>query len=185
MITTARLRLRRWDEADIDPFMAALNTPGVMRWLGGVQDRDYYAKAASRMHAHQAAHGHCFWIVERSEDGAIFGFCGAKRVDLPGIAIDGAIELGWRLREDAWGQGYAREAAIATRDWCWEHLADQRLFAMTVVDNLASQKLMHRIGMHRVPDFDFAHPDFAVDHPLSAHIVYAIDRASLSRDEDL
>ena len=177
IITTARLRLRGWDDADVEPFMAALNTPGVMRWLGGVQQRDYYAKAAMRMRAQQAENGHCFWIVERCDDRAILGFCGAKRIDLPGIAINGAIELGWRLREDVWGQGYAREAALATRDWCWASLADARLFAMTVAGNCASQQLMMRIGMTRTPEFDFAHPDFSADHPLCAHIVYAIDRA--------
>ncbi len=59
-----------------------------------------------------ARHGHTFWVVERKEDRAILGFCGLKRcTDKNGPF--GMMEAGWRLREDAWGKGYAREAAVA------------------------------------------------------------------------
>ncbi len=70
----------------------------------------------TRQNGLQSAHGYCFWIVERREDGAMLGFCGLK----PGPAdtpIEGRVEIGWRLRADAWGKGYAREAAQASLDW--------------------------------------------------------------------
>jgi RimJ/RimL family protein N-acetyltransferase len=46
----------------------------------------------------------------------LLGFCGLKIADDAGTRIEGLHEVGWRLREDVWGQGYAKEAAIASLD---------------------------------------------------------------------
>ena len=94
-----------------------MNTPAVMRWLGGVQTPEEWSAAYRAPARLPARFGHTFWIVERKADGEMLGFCGLKRVNAPGAdAIAGEIEIGWRLREDAWGQGYAKEAAIAALD---------------------------------------------------------------------
>ena len=65
----------------------------------------------------QEERGFTFWAVERKADGELLGFCGLKIADTPGSPIEGMHEVGWRLREDAWGQGYAKEAAIASLDF--------------------------------------------------------------------
>jgi RimJ/RimL family protein N-acetyltransferase len=92
------------------------------------------------------------------------------------LPIDGEIEIGWRLREDVWGRGYAREAASASLRWAWRSLQCDRIFAMTVPANRASWGLMERIAMVRRPDLDFGHPLFPANHPLHRHIVYAAAR---------
>ena len=102
-----RLRLREWGEADGDRFYSIMNTPAVMRHLGGVQDR---RRLGCGVRAHrwviQRDHGHTFWLVERKADGELLGFCGLKRVNAPGgTDLAGQFEIGWRLRESAWGQG--------------------------------------------------------------------------------
>ncbi len=53
---TARLRLREWGEGDGEAFYAAMNTPAVMRWLGGVQDRATWDAALGRIEAYQRDH---------------------------------------------------------------------------------------------------------------------------------
>lgn len=177
MATTARLRLRTWDEADIDPFMAGLNTPAVLRWLNGVQDRPFYEAMVGRLTASQAEFGHCFWIVERIEDGQILGFCGLKRVNAPGAPNPGAFEIGWRFREDAWGQGFAKEAAIATLDLAFDRLGAEEVIAMTVAGNRASWGLMERLGMTRRPDLDFRDARFADPGDLNPAIQYSLAKA--------
>ena len=109
---TDRLILRDWREEDWPFFWEATNTPAVMRWLGGVCDADKREGAQQRLLSYERDHGHTFWVIERKSDGAILGFCGLKRSNQQGGPI-GMMEVGWRLREDAWGQGYAREAATA------------------------------------------------------------------------
>ena len=175
---TERLVLRSWTLADRLEFARHLNTPAVTRFLGGVQSDEELAAAFERIEGYQRNSGHTFWAVERKADGAFLGFCGLKVANVPGAAVDGEIEIGWRLREDAWGQGYAREAAQAALDWGWANLSCARIVSMTIPANEPSWRLMERLGLARRPDLGFAHPDFAADHPLSEHITYAIDRPS-------
>ena len=75
--------------------------------------------------------GFTFWAVERKADGELLGFCGLKLADTPGSPIEGMVEVGWRLREDAWGQGYAKEAAIASLDFAFDTLGADRVVAIT------------------------------------------------------
>ena len=111
---TDRLILREWGEGDADRFYAVMNTPAVMRHLGGVQDRAKWDAAFGRIEGFQSDFGHTFWLLERKEDGELVGFCGLKRVNAGGTDLTGQFEIGWRLRESAWGKGYAKEAAIAS-----------------------------------------------------------------------
>lgn len=177
IIETGRLRLRTWDEADIAPFMEGLNTPAVLRWLDGVKDEPFYRAMADRIQACQDEHGHGFWIVERKADGAILGFCGLKRVNAPGAPNPGAFEIGWRLREDAWGQGFAKEAAAATLDFAFSSLGAGEVIAMTVPGNRASWGLMERLGLARRPDLDFTDTRFADPGDLNPTIQYSIGAA--------
>ncbi|RST30368.1 N-acetyltransferase [Sphingomonas ginkgonis] len=181
LIKTERLRLRTWDAADVDPFMAATNTPAVLRWLNGVQERPFYEAMRSRIDACQREHGHGFWIVERKADGVILGFCGLKRVNAPGAPNPDAFEIGWRFREDAWGQGYAKEAAIGTLDHAFGPLGATEVIAMTVAGNRASWGLMERLGMSRRADLDFTDTRFPDPGDLNPTIQYAMRAADWPR----
>ena len=59
------LRLRTWDYGDRAEFVRHLNTPAVLRWLGGVQDEAEYTAAFERIDSYQRDFGHTLWIVER------------------------------------------------------------------------------------------------------------------------
>jgi RimJ/RimL family protein N-acetyltransferase len=122
-----------------------------------------------------ARNGFCFWVVERKADGAILGFCGLKLADAPGSSVTGAMEVGWRLRENAWGQGYAKEAAVAALDAAFDRFGADEVVALTVAGNSASWGLMQRLGMRRRIDLDYA--DTRFEPPVRDHIVHSIDRA--------
>ena len=157
MLETPRLRLREWREEDIEPFIRHLNVEPVMRWLGGVRTREQQEAAVrERFMAWQESRGFTFWAVERKSDGELLGFCGLKIADDPESPVEGEHEIGWRLREDAWGRGYAKEAAIATLDFAFDRLGVERVVALTVEGNAPSWGLMLRLGMTRRPDLDYA-----------------------------
>jgi RimJ/RimL family protein N-acetyltransferase len=173
---TERLRLRGWGPGDREEFVRHLNTPSVMRWLGGVQDEATYNAAFDRIDGFQRDFGHTFWIVERKSDGALLGFCGLKRVNAPGgEALHGDFEIGWRLREDAWGQGYAKEAAIASLDLAFGRYGAAHVIAITVPGNADSQKLMRRLGMRLRPDLEFVDTRFDDPGELNPSIIHRID----------
>ena len=171
--TTDRLTLRNWEPEDRVEFVRRLNTPAVMRWLGGVQDEAHYSAAFDRIDGFQRDYGHTFWIVERKADGALLGFCGLKRVNADGTDMTGQYEIGWRLREDAWGQAFAKEAAIASLDLAFGRFGAPHVVALTVDGNAGSWGLMERLGMTRRPDLDFDDPRYGPD--LIPTIVYRID----------
>ena len=170
---TERLRLRNWDATDLDEFVLHTNTPAVMRWLGGVWPRDRHEAAFGRIKAYEREHGHTFWIVERKSDGALLGFCGLKRVNSEGAPNPGDFEVGWRLREDAWGQGYAKEAAIASLDIAFDQFGASHVVALTIPANEPSQGLMKRLGMVRREDMDFESAD--VPEGMGPVVVYRTD----------
>jgi RimJ/RimL family protein N-acetyltransferase len=158
-LETERLVLRDWRGEDWPEFFRVTNTPAVMRWLGGVTDSEAQAKARARHETRSAAHGFDFWALERKPDGAhlageLLGFCGLKLSDEEGGPI-GEFEIGWRLREDAWGRGYAREAAEASLQAAFEGFGAPHVIALTVEENAASWGLMRRLGMRRREDLDF------------------------------
>lgn len=178
-IATPRLILRDWGEGDIAPFIRHTNTPAVMRWLGGVQTEAQLTEAIrERMMRWQEERGFTFWVVERKADGELLGFCGIKIADTAGSPIEGVHEAGWRLREDAWRQGYAKEAAIASLDFAFDSLGAGRVVAITFAQNDASWGLMERLGMTRRPDCDYDDPRFPGLNPT---IVYDIRPGELRR----
>jgi RimJ/RimL family protein N-acetyltransferase len=170
MIETDRMMLRPWVESDVQHLFQATNTPDVMLFLGGLQEPEAFEAAFHRHTKLQTENGFCFWIMERRTDSLLLGSCGLKVGTLG--PITGEIEIGWRLRRDAWGQGYAREAAMATLDWTWRNLGCRRVVATTVRDNARSWGLMERLGMCRDITLDFDHPDYPLGHLCRPHITY-------------
>ena len=166
-LETDRLVLRAWRDADREPFFALNSDPAVMEFLPAT-DRAASDNAIDRMMAAQAAHGHCFWAVERKQDGAFLGFCGP----MPARAPLNEVELGWRLRRDAWGAGYASEGARASLAWCWANLDTPTVMAITVPANHRSRAVMERIGMAHIEGGDFDHPGVPDGDPLRRHVIY-------------
>lgn len=178
-IETDRLVIREWRDGDWADFFRLTNTLAVMRWLGGVFDEANRTIQRERVEACHARNGFCFWPVLRKPDGGhlsgeLLGFCGLKRADAPGSTVTGEFEIGWRMREDAWGHGYAREAASACLDAAFDRFGAEQVFALTIIENEPSWGLMKRLGMRRRDDLDYADPRF--DKPWSETIVYSIAR---------
>jgi RimJ/RimL family protein N-acetyltransferase len=173
---TERLILRTWRDSDRTEYLATCNTDAVTAHLGGPASIEDIDAAIGRIRQNQEEHGVGFWSVERKADGMFLGYCGLKVIADDVTPVTGEVEIGWRLREDAWGQGYALEAARACLDWAWANLGVPRIVSFTAPANAPSWRLMERLGMVRRPDLDFAHPKFPADHPLSRHITYVIER---------
>jgi RimJ/RimL family protein N-acetyltransferase len=173
---TERLILRNWCPGDRSEYLATCNTPAVTTHLDGPATEEDVDAALARIAKSQEERGFSFWAVERKSDGALLGYCGLRICDDLERPVHGDVEIGWRLREDAWGQGYAAEAAKACLAWAWDNLDVSRVVSFTVPANEPSWRLMERLGMTRRPDLDFAHPRFPPDHPLSRHITYVAER---------
>lgn len=182
--TTDRLILRQWGEGDEARFYDVMNREPVMRFLGGVQTPAVWHAAYQRILGYQRDFGHSFWIAERRADGGhlageMIGFCGLKRVNNETSTMVGGHEVGWRLREEAWGHGYAHEGAVASLELAFGRFAAPHVVALTVDGNVGSWRLMEKLGMTRRADLDFEDPRYGPE--LNPTIVYRIDAAAWRR----
>lgn len=176
-LLTPRLRLRRWRDDDLGSFAAMSADPEVMQYLMGLLSRELCVRVIARIDEHFAASHFGLWAIERKADAAFLGLAGLQHVNFE-APFTPAVEVGWRLRRDAWGQGYAFEAAAAAIDDGFARIHLDRIVAFTVPANQRSQALMQRLGMQRDPDHDFAHPRLPGNHPLSGHWLFRLSRVN-------
>ncbi|QZH76154.1 MAG: GNAT family N-acetyltransferase [Erythrobacter sp.] len=182
---TQRLILRDWRPEDWAEQWRVTDTPNVMRWLGGLLGEEGRAAQIARIETCQAANGFCFWLVERKADGGhlsheMLGMCGLKRADAPGSTVTGMMEVGWRFREDSWGQGFAKEAASAALDLAFSRFGADDVVALTVAGNTPSWGLMKKLGMQRRPELDYI--DVRYSEELNPTIVHTITAGEWGRN---
>lgn len=162
VFTTERLALRKWREDDLALWLTHLNTPAVKEYLGGVQDKERVAATFARMLGAWDGDGFGFLAIERLADGEFLGACGIGRVlDEPAPEpLASGLQLGWQLRPEAWGQGYATEAAQALMTYAFDALALDTVWAQTSERNRGSWAVMQRLGMTRRAECDYSDPAY-------------------------
>ncbi|QCB95004.1 GNAT family N-acetyltransferase [Cellulomonas shaoxiangyii] len=165
---TARLVLRQWTEADLEPFARMNADPEVMEYFPATLTREASDAMVARVRAHLDEHDWGLWALEA--DGRFAGFTGLAR---PGWAPS-LVEVGWRLPRWAWGRGYATEAAREALAVGFGELGLTEVVSVTTVSNERSQAVMRRLGMTRDPAADFDHPTIPEGHPLRRHVLYRI-----------
>ncbi len=167
-IHTPRLLLRRWDDSDLGP-MADINAdPEVMRWIrdGSVRDLDGTAADIERWEEEWDEEGFGLFAVELLGSGELIGFTGLSVPEfLPEVLP--AVEIGWRLGRQFWGQGYASEAAHAALEFALEDRGLDRVISISRIGNDASENVMRKLGM--VPERDTVHPQYG--HPMRVHAI--------------
>lgn len=177
MLKTRRLRLRPWRQADLDPFAAMNADPEVMRYFPTLLDRAQSDALAGRIDAHLAEHGWGLWAVEERDGTPFIGFVGLARQTFE-APFTPCVEVGWRLARPFWGQGYATEAAEGVLRYAFDVLCLDEVVSMTSRENLPSLRVMQKLGMRWVCDFD--HPRVPEGHPLRPHVLLRIDRATFA-----
>ncbi len=172
-----RLLLRPHCDEDFESFVALNADPEVMRHYPAPLSRQESQATFDRLRAHFATHGFGLWAVTRIGQDEPLGFVGIMRPSFTAHFTrpeQPCIELVWRLRRSAWGQGYASEGARLSAAYAFDVLGADEVVAMTVPANTRSWAVMERLGMQRNPDDDFDHPRIAEGHPLRRHVLYRL-----------
>jgi RimJ/RimL family protein N-acetyltransferase len=173
VLATARLRLRPWRESDLEPFAAMNADPRVMEHFPALLAREESDALAGRIIARMQAQGWGLWAVEVAGGEPFIGFTGLA---IPSFEahFTPCTEVGWRLKRDAWGHGYATEAARAALDFGFGELGLAEIVSFTAVANTRSAAVMERLGMRRDGEFD--HPRLPGDSPVRRHVLYRLSR---------
>jgi RimJ/RimL family protein N-acetyltransferase len=151
-LRTARLRLRPLREDDLDAYAAMCADEEVMRYIGsgGAVGRDVAWRHLAMFLGSWALVGHGMWAIERRRDGALIGRAGFLDPEgWPGC------ELAWLLARDAWGQGYAFEAAQAALAYGRREQGLRDVISLIRPDNARSIALAERLGARSDGPIDF------------------------------
>jgi RimJ/RimL family protein N-acetyltransferase len=168
-LRTERLLLRRWREADRAAFHQLNSDPAVMATIGPVMSRADSDAFMNRIEQRFSEHAFGLWCVDL--DGEPIGFTG---LSVPWFR-DG-VEVGWRMRSDFWGHGYAPEAATVCLRYAFDELAVEEVISFTASINHKSRRVMEKIGLERDLHADFEHPGVPEGSPLRPHVLYRITR---------
>lgn len=166
VIETKRLLLRRVTAADLDELIAIHADPEIERFMGTF-DQDRATDWLDRVDQSWHAHGYGRVAITDRATGRLLG-----RTGLQYFEQFAETELGWTLRRDAWGCGYATEAACACADWAFREFEIRYLTSLIEPDNERSIKLAERLGMTPLRN------DFMLERPF---IVYAVTRSTWLR----
>jgi RimJ/RimL family protein N-acetyltransferase len=176
-LRTDRLLLRDWRPEDREPFASMNGDPRVMEHFPALLTREQSDEFVDRASGFIVEHDWGLWAVERRADARFIGFVGLWQIPWE-APFTPAVEVGWRLAFDAWGHGYATEAATAAITYGFEQLGLDEIVSLTVPANTRSRRVMERLGLTHDPADDFDHPRLPVGHPLRRHLLYRIGRAA-------
>lgn len=128
----------------LDALCALNSDPEVMKYITGGEPmpREQTQARLSFYLSHWQRHGFGLFAVEYKKTDEFAGFCGLQYLD--GTA---EVEVGYRLARNYWGKGVATESARASLQFGFDHLNLDRIVAVVHPDNLASQRVIEKIGL--------------------------------------
>jgi len=159
-VETERLLLRRWQRSDRDALARIFAKPEVWWWpfeRGWTTD-ETDAFLERKLHEWDER-GWSQWAAIEKHGGALIGFVGlCPPRFLPEVMP--TVEVGWRLDPDHWGHGYATEGGRAALAAGFNVLGLPEIVSIYQPGNVASGKVMQRLGMTH--DRDTTHPERGV-----------------------
>jgi len=141
-LETDRLKLRGWRNEDFDEFAELCADAEVMRFIGGKPVDRLEAWRQFAFHVgHWELRGYGHWVVEEKSTGRLVGRVGfLNPVGWP------AFEIGWTLKREFWGKGYASEAARRALQYGFNELDKPHIISLIHPENKASIHVAERLG---------------------------------------
>lgn len=177
ILETERLILRQWKESDRDPFETLNSDEETMRFFPSTYSREVSDKLIDREMDRIKKGDIGLLAVEVKITGEFIGFIGIARPSYK-THFTPCTEIGWRLSRSSWGKGYATEGAIEVLRFAFDELGLEEIVSFTTKENIASIKVMEKIGMIRDIDGDFDHPLVEEGNKLRKHVLYKIKKTS-------
>lgn len=179
IIETERLILRTWKPKDADAYFKINQDPKVIEFLRGPLTLEQAKDFIPTANRHQDKLSYTLWAAELKETGELIGFIGLNYTDFFvefGAKFTPAVEVGWRLGSQYWGNGYATEGAKASLEYGFNTIGLNEIVSFTAPVNTRSIRVMEKLGLKRDMNGNFEHPKLSADHPLSQQILYRLTK---------
>lgn len=168
---TERLILRSWKPDDLPLFVEMNKDHRVMKFFPALLMEEETKAFYNRIQDEFIRNGWGLYAVELKSTGHFIGYVGLHEIGFDAEFTPG-VEIGWRLAADYHNKGYATEAAKEVLRLA-KSKGIERLFSFTADINKPSERVMQKIGMEKVGEFD--HPKLSAESPLCRHTLYRID----------
>jgi RimJ/RimL family protein N-acetyltransferase len=146
ILETPRLLMRKFTAQDADALEVFLGDPGVMEYYPAALDRKGVQDWIERNLGRYARDGHGLWAMVVKDSHELIGDCGCTLQEVEGRY---EVEVGYHVRRDLWGRGYATEAARACIEYGFRELGAQRVISMIRPENVRSIRVAEKNGMQR------------------------------------
>jgi len=144
VIETARLRLRKFIPGDVPALHAVLGDPIAMQWYPAAFDREGVEGWIRRNMDRYRRDGHGLWAMVLKSSDEVIGDCGCV---IQEVEDKPEVEIGYHVRRDLWGNGYATEAARSCMNYAFDTLGASRVISMIRPENLNSRRVAEKNGL--------------------------------------
>jgi len=156
-LETDRLLLRPYIAEDAQAFFELDSDPEVMKYIGlpPVTDIEKTKEIIRKVQQQYVDYGlGRFAVIEKASD-TVIGWSGLKYETLPFNNKNGYYDVGYRFQKKYWGKGYATESATVSLKYGFEDLQLEKICGAAHVGNLASCKVLTKIGLEFIESFHF------------------------------
>jgi len=167
ILKTERLGLRNWIESDKEPFIEMCKDEAVMKHFPKPLSKEETIGLIERLQAHFDTYGYCYFAVDILKTGEFIGFTGLANQTWES-EFTPCVDMGWRLKRDAWGKGFATEAAQGCLEAAFDKFGLTEVLAFAANTNTPSENVMKKIGMKYIGTVQ--HPAI-IDDPRFKHCV--------------
>jgi ribosomal-protein-alanine N-acetyltransferase len=162
-----------WEESDRELFAKMNANKEVMRYFPKTLDFKETDNFLNRVQEHFKENGYGLWAVELKDTNEFIGFIGFLNATFE-AEFTPCVEIGWRLDNKYWNNGYATEGAKTCLEYGFNKLNLNAIYSFTAEPNKPSENVMKKIGMKKIGEFK--HPRVEEGSPLKPHILYKIDK---------
>jgi len=170
VLETQRLRLRRFRPGDADAIFAIIGDDIAMQYYPKTFNRSDAVQWIERNLRRYREHGYGLFAVTLKGSLDVIGDCGVIKQDVEGEL---QLEVGYHLRRDQWGHGYATEAARACMGLAFHSFGADKVISLIRPENVPSRRVAERNGMKL---------ERQVIHYGLPHLVYAMRREEFEQD---
>jgi RimJ/RimL family protein N-acetyltransferase len=144
ILETSRLRLREFTPADVESLETVLGDPIAMRYYPAAFDRKGVELWIEKNIGRYRLNGHGLWAMLLRSTGELIGDCGCTVQEVEGVKH---VEVGYHVRRDLWGNGFATEAAQACIEYAFGKLGLDRVISLIRPENVPSRRVAEKNGL--------------------------------------
>ncbi|MGL4596033.1 MAG: GNAT family N-acetyltransferase [Bacteroidia bacterium] len=173
IFTSSRLGFRNWNANDL-PVFSALNADAeVMEHFPKALTETESTGFMERLQVQYDKRGYTYFATEIIATGELIGFIGLAYQEYE-TEFTPAVDIGWRLKKTAWGNGYATEGAKRCLAFAFDTLQLNQVISTCTKMNARSENVMQKIGMKQMGEFK--HPRLADFPEIEMCVWYALEK---------